>query len=370
MIPLLSSLIEFGYTRLLKPIYFRLDPEYIHDQKTQMGAWSGEVPIVRELMRFVFAYENSQLKRTFNGITFPNPVGLAAGFDYNADLTQIMPSIGFGFHTVGTITLEPYEGNPKPRLGRFPGSKALLVNKGFKSIGARAIIRKLTGLRFENPVGISIGSTNKGYHTVRDQIIDILCTFRLFEDSAVTHSYYELNISCPNTFGGEPFTSPERLDLLLACLDKLKLTRPVYVKFPIDQNDSESLALLNVIAKHNIQGVILGNLSKDKKNPAMQIEDLAAWQTKKGNVSGKPTWERSNHLIQLTKQTFGDRFTIIGTGGVFSGEDAATKLKLGADLVQLITGMIFQGPQLMGQINHHLATAPSSRSKHPNHTPR
>ncbi|NCN24443.1 MAG: quinone-dependent dihydroorotate dehydrogenase, partial [Candidatus Pacebacteria bacterium] len=121
-----------------------------------------------------FSYKNPGLEKRFDGVTFPNRVGLAAGFDYNGDLTQILPSVGFGWHTIGTVTLQPYEGNKKPRLGRFPNSKALLVNKGLKSIGAKAVIAKLEKLPLYIPTAISIASTNTSFDSEEDQLFDIL----------------------------------------------------------------------------------------------------------------------------------------------------------------------------------------------------
>lgn len=352
---LLATLFAWKYEHLLKPFFFLFDAELVHNRMTMMGKVLGSNPVTQQITRWLFAYQHPRLSRVIDGITFPNPVGLSAGFDYNGELTQILPSVGFGFHTIGTVTWQPYEGNPKPRLGRFPQSKALLVNKGLKSLGTRTIIQKLAGLTFKIPVGISIAATNCYHPTTRAQILDMVQSFVAFENSRVNHSYYELNISCPNTFGGEPFTSPERLELLLLVIDRLNLSRPLYVKMPIDQSEADTLALLKVMDPHNVQGVIIGNLTKDKTNPDVAKVDRATWQQRSGNLSGKPTWKRSNALIALTKKHFHNRFTIIGCGGIFSGEDAKTKMRLGADLVQLITGMIYQGPQLIGQINHYLA---------------
>ncbi len=343
------------YRWILKPFFFMRDPEEVHNMMTTMGAWMGQFGWTKALSSMAFAYYNPALRTTHNGITFPNPVGLSAGFDYNGNLTQILPSVGFGWHTIGTVTFEAYAGNTKPRLGRFPNSQALLVNKGLKNLGAREIIQHLEPLRFAIPVGISIASTNKLFSDTKAQIMDIVSCFALFEKSTVAHQYYELNISCPNTFGGEPFTTPGRLELLLNALEKLKIKKPIYVKMPIDQSENETLELLDVMNKYSIAGVILGNLTKDKTNPAVTPEDAAQWKTQKGNLSGKPTFDRSNTLIALTKEHYGKRFTIIGTGGIFSPEDAQHKMKLGADLVQLITGMIYVGPQLIGSINRKLA---------------
>jgi dihydroorotate dehydrogenase len=348
-------LLKMGYQWLLKPLLFLFPAELVHTQMTRLGALLGRFEWGRRVTRWLFNYQHPSLVRKVDGILFRNPVGLAAGFDYEAQLSSILPEVGFGFMTVGTVTLRPYLGNPSPRLGRFPKSQSLLVNKGFKSQGAKVIIQKLTGQKFRIPVGISIGSTNAQYSSLKSQIQDIIKCFTLFEKSMVKHLYYELNISCPNTQGGQPFTTPERLEFLLTSLDKRAISRPVYIKMPIDLSPQETLALLKVADRHHIRGVVFGNLTKDKANPDVAESDRKVWIKSAGNVSGKPTWNRSNTMIALTKKHFKSRFTIIGTGGIFSALDAQTKLALGADLVQLITGMIYQGPQLIGEINQHLA---------------
>lgn len=281
-------------------------------------------------------------------------MGLCAGFDYNGEMARILGPVGFGWHTIGTVTYQPYEGNPKPRLGRLPNSKALIVNKGLKTLGAKEVARRLTGVQFTVPVGISIASTNAHFDSDQEQIMDIVKGFLVFEKSHVNHSYYELNISCPNTFGGEPFTSSARLEQLLTVTDSLQLSKPLYIKMPIDQSEKETLQLLAVADEHNVQGVIFGNLTKDKNNPAVTPEDRKVWKSRKGNLSGRPTFARSNALIKLTRDNFYDRFTIIGCGGIFDTATAQAKLDAGADLLQMITGMVFNGPQVMGTINREL----------------
>ena len=357
-----SDITQIVYKKILKPTFFLFSADSVHDANVRFGKMLGSVPIARKSIAWMWSFQDQKLAKTLDGIVFPNPVGLSAGFDYDGDLVEILPALGFGFHTIGTVTLQSYIGNVKPQLGRLPRSQALLVNKGLKNSGAKTIIRKLKKYDFKIPVGISIASTNTSFSSDKKQIEDIIQCFQLFEKSSLKHAYYELNISCPNTFGGEPFTSPERLEMLMKKMDTLHLKRPLYIKMPIDQSEKETLLLLNVLSKHRVQGVIFGNLTKDKKNPAVDAEDRKIWLGKKGNLSGKPTWVRSNKLIALTRKKFKKRFTIIGTGGIFSGQDAAKKVKLGADLVQLITGMIFEGPQVIGQINHDLTKSVISSS--------
>lgn len=350
-----QEIFDWTYQALLKPVLFQYDAEKVHERMTNLGSMLGSFPPGRWLLTQLLCYRHPVLSKKIAGITFPNPVGLSAGFDYEAKLPNVLGAVGFGFATIGTVTLHPYGGNAKPRMARFPRSQALLVNKGFKSPGAIAVIEKLTGKKFDIPIGISIGSTNQEYQSIAEQVADIEMCFDLFERSKVQHAYYELNISCPNTKSGQPFTDKKNLQLLFKTLSKMKIQRPVFLKMPIDLGAAKTLVLLKEADKSFIHGVIFGNLTKDKENPDVDEQDRIRWQRSVGNLSGKPTWHRSNDLISLTKLHFGKRFVIIGTGGIFSPADAAHKMELGADLVQLITGMVYQGPQLIGQINAHLA---------------
>ncbi len=352
---MVSGLAHLKYKYILRPLFFRLDSETIHNILVTSGRLFASNPVGQYLLKVTFGFSHPSLAVKLAGLTFPNRVGLSAGFDYDGDLVNAVPALGFGWHTIGTVTFQPYTGNPKPRLGRFPKSRALLVNKGLKSLGAATVINKLSAYRFQVPTAISIASTNQAYKSDQSQLQDILSCFKLFEKSSLKHHLYEMNISCPNTFGGEPYTSPRRLESLLKALDQLKIKRPILLKMPIDQSESETLELLKVADKHNVAGVIFGNLTKNKTNPAVTKSDQTAWQNKKGNLSGKPTFDLSNKLIALTKKYFKNRFVIVGTGGIFSPDDALMKIKLGADLLQLITGMVYEGPQLIGQINHKLS---------------
>ena len=347
---LLVSLFGFMYKNMVKPILFLMDPEFVHVTLTKFGEVLGRIPLAQVVPRYMTTYDQPILAQTIHGIPFNHPVGLAAGFDYEVQLTQSLSAWGFGWQSVGTITNTAYEGNVRPMLGRLPKSRALLVNKGFKNLGADATIKKLTGLHFQIPVGISIGRTNSlALETQKESIEDIITTFRKFETSRLLHSYYELNISCPNLKGNVEFYTPAHLDELLVEVDKLSMKRPVFVKMPIEKSDAEVGAMLAVIAKHSPKGVIFGNLQKDRKDPSFDPAEIA--NAGKGNFSGKPTYARSNELIRLAYKKYKDRFVIVGCGGIFSAEDAYMKFTLGASLVQLITGMIYEGPQLTAKIN-------------------
>ncbi len=338
------------YKSVLKPVFFNINPEIIHEYTTNTGEFLGGSVLAQKTAHAFFHVNSNLLEQKINGINFSNPIGLAAGFDYDAKLTQILHSFNFGFQTVGTITNSPYEGNPGPMLGRLPKSHSLMVNKGFKNLGANVISDKLKRKDFKIPLGISIGRTNSRKHlSMKESIEDILQAFMTFEKKNIKNSYYELNISCPNLFGDVTFYPQANLTELLKEVDSLNIHKPIFIKMPIERTDTETLNMLEVISKHNVSGVIIGNLQKNRKDPQIIPSEAEKFTT--GYFSGKPTWNRSNELIKLSYKKYGRKLTIIGCGGVFSGEDAYIKIKLGASLVQLITGLVFEGPQLISQIN-------------------
>lgn len=349
---LILSLSSGFYQKILKRIFFKIDPDVIHQRMVAHGEHMGKVQFVKKILDFFFCIKSNALVQEVKSIHFENPVGLSAGFDYEGRLTQITSSLGFGFHTVGTITKRSFEGNPRPQLGRLPKSHSLMVNKGFRNKGAAATAKKLSSLSFEIPIGISIGRTNDGSMTLNESIEDIISSFSIFEKERVRNSYYELNISCPNLEGGVSFYESAHLEKLLRGVDQLKLTKPIFIKMPISESNGAILRMMNIIVTHNIAGVIVGNLQKERKIPELDPEEVKKFPI--GNFSGKATWNRSNELIELLYKKYKDKIIIIGCGGVFSAEDAYVKIKKGATLVQLITGMIFQGPQLISEINSGL----------------
>lgn len=348
-----TTIVYWLYKYIGKPIFFLIDPLIIHETMTRSGEILGSFSLTKNSVSALLRFDDPMLLQDIEGITFKTPIGLAAGFDYEARLTQITPSLGFGFQSVGTITYGSYQGNPAPMLGRLPKSQSLMVNKGFKNGGATAIVNKLKHKNFEIPVGISIGQTNtKRLTTHKEAIEDIVKAFMVFETSTVNHSYYELNISCPNLQSSISFYDPKRLKQLLHEIDKLQLVHPLFIKMPIDRTNQETLELLDIVARHSAAGVIFGNLQKDRKHPSLDVFEVSQFPV--GNFSGRPTFDRSNELIALCYKHFSNRLDIIGCGGVFSAKDAYKKITLGASLIQLITGMIFVGPQLIADINLHL----------------
>lgn len=349
----LYKISSLKYQYLLKPLLFQFNPKTAHEQIVKYGEILGKHKMASKIISHLTSSNVNILQQKFFDIDFKSPIGLAAGYDYEGKLTQTLDMLGFGFQTVGTITNKAYKGNPGQMLGRLSKSKSLMVNKGFKNPGAAAIINKLTPLDFPYPVGISIGRTNSREVSILGECIgDIISCFQKFEKSDVKHSYYELNISCPNLYGDVSFYPLKNLKELLTQLDRLNIKRPIFIKMPIEKSDGETLKMLEIISKFKIDGVIFGNLQKNRKDKSLDIDEVKKFPV--GNFSGKPTFKRSNELISLTYKHYSSRFLIIGCGGVFNAKDAYEKVLRGSSLVQLITGLIYEGPQLVAQINYDL----------------
>lgn len=346
------KLIGSAYRHVLKPIFFKFDPEFVHDEMTNRGKLLGSNKLTKKLTRMAFNYKNPILEQTIDGVNYINPIGLSAGFDKNAKLTNILEDVGFGFMEIGSVTYNPYAGNPKPRLYRLKKSKGLVVYYGLMNDGVKKIAERIKKAKPGNMnLGISVAKTNAEYtSTEGGGIQDYFdCLKYLVQENI--GAYYTINISCPNTFGGEPFTTEEKLDKLLNKLSEIRTDKPVYIKMPINLTIEEFDKLLKVAIKYKINGVVIGNLTK-VKDPDLIKDSIP--DNVKGGISGKPTEKLCNELISYTFKNYGKKLTIIGVGGIFSAEDAYEKIKRGASLLQLITGMIFQGPQLIGEINKGL----------------
>ena len=342
-----NTIIGFLYRQIVKRVLFLLDPEKVHDRITTLGQKVGKCQAGRKVTAALFRYAHPSLEQEIRGIHFSNPVGLAAGFDKDALLVDIMPAVGFGFVEVGSVTGEPCAGNPKPRLWRLQKSKSLVVYYGLKNAGCEVIANRLKGRTFEIPVGISVAKTNCR-KTVDEEaaIADYAKAYQAFEQIG---QYYTINISCPNAFGGQPFTDKEKLARLLGRLSQLPKTKPIFVKLSPDLTNVQIDGILEVAERFGIDGFICTNLTK-RRNAAIIEKNIPPH----GGLSGRLVWEDSNRLIEYIYRKAGQKFVIIGCGGIFSAEDAYRKIQLGASLVQLVTGMVFMGPQLIGRINYGL----------------
>ena len=353
---LIGTITDKTYHNIARPLLFKIKPDRVHNQLLFVGSHVQRSNLMQQLLHGVWAYDNPTiLRQKIHGITFSNPVGLSAGYDKNFELVPLMKAVGFGFMEGGSVTFLPCVGNPRPWFHRLPNSKSIVVYAGLANQGAEDIIERLkqypTGLIKHFPINISVAKTNvPEVCSDSETIADYIGCLKLIQTAAVGEML-TLNISCPNTYGGEPFTTPSRLDNLLSEIDKLKLAQPLFVKMPCDLPWPKFAKLLAVADKHKVTGLTISNLAKDRSQ--LKLMDPLPVSIK-GNLSGKPVWPLSNNLIKLTYQKYHRRFTIIGVGGIFTAEDAYTKIKLGASLVELITGLIYEGPQLIGKINHDL----------------
>ncbi|MDP3993068.1 MAG: dihydroorotate dehydrogenase (quinone) [bacterium] len=352
---LTTFIFALAYQRLVRPILFRHDPEVAHQRITMLGERISRRQLALSIIRSLFGHRNPNLKKVVGGIEFPSPIGLAAGFDYQAKLPWVLEALGFGFATVGTITNLPCPGNPRPWLGRLVKSQSLLVNKGFKNDGIVKTLPRLRRLPPGMPVGLSIGQTNSPkIDTEAKAIDDIVACFTYAEGHPHQCRYYELNISCPNVQKHISFYTSSSLKKLLERLERLKISRTVFIKGPISVSDKELVGIAETASQFSfISGLVIGNLQRDRNHPSIYKDELS--KCGPGNFSGLPTRDRSTELIKIIRAKFGPRFAIIGCGGVFSAKDAQEKFAAGADLVQLITGLVFVGPQLVAEINGELA---------------
>lgn len=355
MIYLVSKFSSISYRYIIKPVLFRISPDSVHESMIKTGSKVQNIAVFNWLMRTSFKYQSEKIEIDKFGINFQNPIGLSAGIDKDVKIYRLLEAVGFGFTECGSVTLDSYQGNEQPWYTRLPKSKSIVVNSGLRSEGAEKVIERANkypkSLTDIFPLNISIAKTNSPKSSTQQTgIKDYVDSFKLWEKNG-NAKLYTINISCPNTFGGEPFTDPVSLDNLLTEIDKLKIKKPIFVKMPIDKTWKVADNLLAVCSKHNVHGITLGNLFKDRKKVKLadKFDDKI-----KGNFSGKPCWDASNELLARAYNGYGDRFVFSGVGGVFSAEDAYLKIRLGATFVQIATGVIFEGPMLIGQINRKL----------------
>jgi len=357
-----NLILSVVYKKVLKPLYFKRDPETVHDFMVKVGIRLGRHSICRGATSTLFSYSNPVLEQTVLGIHLKNPIGLSAGFDKNAELTDILPSVGFGFVEVGSITGEKCEGNPKPRLWRLPKSKSLVVYYGLKNDGCDSISKKLneklahkewgTPHQFEIPIGMSVAMTNCVENLDRDKAIEDYV--KAFKTMAPLGSYVTINISCPNTQSDQPFLDLKSLDKLLARIDSATMLAgsltPIFLKLSPDMDGAKIDGILEVAKRHRVAGLICSNLTKKRDNPLIKDKDVPI----KGGLSGKVVEGLADNLLSYIYRKEGRRFILIGVGGVSSAEDAYRKIRRGATLIQLITGMIYEGPQVVSEINRGL----------------
>lgn len=344
---------RWSYKYLSKPILFKIPPDKTHSDMIALTSWAGKYAIFRKITGFLFnARHNNQLVQEFFGIKFEKPVGVSAGFDKNGEVMPMMAQLGFGFSEVGSVTAKKCAGNPRPWFHRLPNSQSLVINAGLGNEGSESVLRRIRSypdkVIGDFPIVLSVAKTNcKEVVSVAEGIDDYIKTITRAK-SEPRIKMIEINISCPNTYGGEPFTDSDKLTRLLKAVNKIGIKKPILLKMPVDLPWGDFKKLLDVAVLYKISGVTIANLTKDRSRVS-KLDDLP--NTVHGNMSGKPTEGIGNELIRQTYLNYSDKLKIIGVGGIFTAEDAYKKIRLGASLVEIVSGLIYCGPQLAAEIN-------------------
>lgn len=344
------------YKRVVLPILFRFDAETIHHIVTTLLKLALAIPGISPLCRKLYALEDERLTRTVFGLTFPNPVGMAAGFDKNGELVSELSDLGFGFVEIGTVTPRPQPGNPKPRLFRLKADLGLINRMGFNNKGvgpAAGRLRHFARNRGNRRVIVG-GNIGKNKDTPNENALsDYLIAFRELFDAV---DYFVVNVSSPNTPGLRDLQERGPLTRILNALQQENRQRPhpkpVLLKIAPDLTNSQLDDIVAIVAETGIAGVIATNttISRDNlKTGPTQVSEIGA-----GGVSGRPLRERATEVIRYLHQQSSGSFPIIGVGGINSADDALEKLNAGASLVQVYTSFIYEGPGLAKQINRGL----------------
>ncbi|HPW62885.1 MAG TPA: quinone-dependent dihydroorotate dehydrogenase [Cyclobacteriaceae bacterium] len=339
------------YHFFIRPLLFLFPPEFIHHVTFKILKVSGYVPGLSFLFRKLFSVRDPKLERTLFGITFPNPVGLAAGFDKDALLIDELALFGFGFIEIGTLTPKPQPGNDKPRLFRLPQDQALINRMGFNNRGVDAAVIKLRKRKSNVIVGGNIG---KNKVTPNDKAVDdySFC----FEALYPYVDYFVVNVSSPNTPNLRELQEKEPLKKLLSEVKALNRSKekpkPVLLKIAPDLNEAQLNDVVEILLETKTDGVIATNTTISRGGLKTDKETVASIGN--GGLSGKPLTTRSTEVISFLRSKLGQNYPIIGVGGIMSPEDALEKLKAGADLVQIYTGFIYEGPGLVKRINRAL----------------
>lgn len=340
------------YRRALRPMLFLQDPETAHERTLELLASTNAVAL-----RTTRPFVSARLKMEVAGLEFPNPVGLAAGCDKNGKAVAVWPRFGFGFVEVGTVTAQAQSGNPKPRLFRIPEYGALVNRLGFNSEGSEAVAKRLAHLRRQKralqvPLGINIGKT-KLVTGEAETLEDYRTSFRRLSRLA---DFIVVNVSSPNTPGLRQWQEKEKLSTLLSMLrdegDSLASKRsskpvPIFLKISPDMSDPDMEDVAEVALELQIAGIIATNTTITR-------EGEVAGVTQTGGLSGKPLRDRATEVLRFLYRRTEGRLPLIGVGGIFTAEDAYTRIQAGASLVQLYTALVYEGPFLPRHINQGL----------------
>jgi dihydroorotate dehydrogenase len=331
------------YKKLVQPLLFLFDPEKVHYFTFSIIKWVSYLPGVSFLIRALYQVNHPNLEREVFGLKFPNPVGLAAGFDKNAVLFKELSNFGFGFIEIGTLTPKGQEGNPKKRLFRLKEDAAIINRMGFNNDGVDEAVKRLK----KNKNILIGGNIGKNKVTPNENAVDdyVYCFQSLFDYV----DYFVVNVSSPNTPNLRALQDKEPLTHLLSTLNSLNhkksSPKPILLKIAPDLTHSQLDDIIEIVVATKIDGVIATNTTLNREGLQSGNKSEA------GGLSGKPLGERSTEVIRYLADQSKKAFPIIGVGGIHSAEDAVEKLNAGASLVQLYTGFVYEGPAVVKRIN-------------------
>ena len=337
--------------KFLKKILFLFDPEFIHKITFQFLKILFLLPKPFSFWQYFLQIKDDKLKKKVFGITFDNPVGLAAGFDKDAEIFDGLSSFGFGFVEIGTVTPLAQDGNPKPRLFRLPKDNAVINRMGFNNQGVEAITSRLRRKQSNIIVGGNIGKNKLTPNELAINDYEI-CFEKLFDYV----DYFVVNVSSPNTPGLRDLQDKEPLTKILNHLQKLNNSKfkpkPLLLKIAPDLTNSQLDDIIYIIRETRLDGIVATNTTINRENLITNKDKID--NIGNGGLSGKPLKNRSTEIIKYLSEKSNKSFAIIGVGGISSSKDAIEKLKAGADLVQIYTGFIYEGPSLVKKINKEL----------------
>ncbi|KAA3633135.1 MAG: quinone-dependent dihydroorotate dehydrogenase [Bacteroidetes bacterium] len=334
------------YKQFVKPLLFLLSPERAHKLTLKLFRFGLNIPIVSSILQSSYTFNHKNLERTIMGLTFPNPVGLAAGFDKDGKYIDLLPHMGFGFVEIGTVTPKPQPGNPQPRLFRLPADRGLINRMGFNNEGVEAMVERLKNHDSGKViVGGNIGK-NKVTPNEEAQKDYEICFEALFP----LVDYFVVNVSSPNTPGLRELQEKEPLTKLLNTLQNLnkakEAPKPILLKIAPDLTNEQLDDILEIVKDTDINGIIATNTTISREGLTTPTDSIGA-----GGLSGDPLREHSTEIISYLRKNGHPDMVIIGVGGISSPEAALEKLEAGADLIQVYSGMIYEGPGLMKRIN-------------------
>lgn len=344
------------YKNLLKPLFFRLDPERAHEVTIDALRVLRAIPGVVDFLGGFNQLPHYAKPVEAFGVTFPNRIGLAAGFDKNAVCWEAFEAFGFGHVEIGTVTCKAQPGNPKPRLFRFPEHDAVLNRMGFNNNGAQAVAARLAGQPGPGergiPLGVNIGKSK--VTPLDDAVDDYLTSFALLADFA---DYVVINVSSPNTPDLRKLQEGDRLRELLGELVAANNARetaragtrkPILLKIAPDLSDGELNDIIQILHDLKLDGIIATNTTMAREGPFKDINEA-------GGISGKPICDLSTRMISEISRLTDGKLPIVGVGGITDPDTAARKIDAGATIVQVYSGMIFEGPLLAKRVAVHLA---------------